>query len=120
MMRSRAFIPFALLLIAVAAFATAPKRHARRTTKSVAVAHKTYSVAMSAMQFQPPALNVNVGDTIVWTNKDLVPHSATKAGAFDSTAVAPGKSWKYTARTKGDLAYACVFHPTMKAVLHVK
>ncbi len=61
------------------------------------------------------------GDTIVWVNKDLVPHTATsKAGGFDSQLVAADKSWRFTVQKQGDFAYVCTFHPTMTAMLRVK
>ena len=54
------------------------------------------------MRFQPEMLTVDRGDTIVWVNKDLVPHTATsKAGNFDSKLIQADKSWKYTIRKKG-------------------
>ena len=73
------------------------------------------------MRFQPEMLTVERGDTIVWVNKDMVPHTATsKAGNFDSKLIQADKSWKYTIRKKGDFAYICTFHPTMKAMLRVE
>ena len=32
----------------------------------------THTIAMDAVSFQPQALTVRAGDTIVWVNKDLV------------------------------------------------
>ena len=69
------------------------------------------------MQFEPASLQVHVGDKIVWTNKDLVPHTATAAGLFDSGPVNPGASWSYTVTTAGSVDYVCTLHPTMKAQL---
>jgi len=82
---------------------------------------KTHTVTMEDMRFQPDVLTVARGDTIVWVNKDLVPHTATsEAGGFDSQMIQAGKSWTYTVRKKGDLAYICTYHPTMKAMLRVQ
>lgn len=82
---------------------------------------KTHTVAIEGMRFQPEMLTVERGDTIVWVNKDLVPHTATsKAGNFDSKLIEADKSWNYTVRTKGDFAHICTFHPTMKAMLRVE
>ena len=82
---------------------------------------KTHTVTMEGMRFQPRNLTVRRGDTVVWVNKDLVPHTATsKAGGFDSQLVAPDKSWRFTVRKKGDFAYVCTFHPTMTAMLRVE
>ena len=82
---------------------------------------KTHTVTVEDMRFQPEALTVAPGDTIVWVNKDLVPHSATSdAGSFDSKDIQANQSWRYTARNKGDYPYFCTFHPAMKATFHVK
>ena len=82
---------------------------------------KTHTVTIEGMRFQPERLTVARGDTIVWVNKDLVPHTATsEAGRFDSQTIETAKSWKLTARTKGEFPYVCTFHPTMKAMLDVK
>ena len=82
---------------------------------------KTHTVTIEAMRFQPAVLTVAAGDTIVWVNKDLVPHTATsKAGGFDSKEIQADKSWRHTIQTTGEFAYICTFHPTMKAVLRVE
>ena len=82
---------------------------------------KTHTVTMENMRFQPGSLTVARGDTVVWVNKDLVPHTATsKAGGFDSQGIEAEKSWNFTVRKKGDFAYVCTFHPTMTAMLRVK
>src|SRR5688572_24485600 len=82
---------------------------------------KTHTVVMEAMVFRPAALTVSSGDTIVWVNRDIVEHTATSATAgFDSKMVRPGQSWKYTIRTRGDVAYVCTYHPAMTGTLRVK
>jgi plastocyanin len=80
----------------------------------------THTVTIDATRYQPARLTVHVGDTIVWVNKDLIPHTATaKAGTFDSKVVAPGASWRVTVKAKGATDYACLFHPTMTGRLEV-
>ena len=78
-------------------------------------APREHHVAIKAMQFEPASLEVAVGDTIVWTNADLVPHTATSAGRFDSGLLAPQATWRYTVTSAGDVAYVCTLHPTMAA-----
>jgi plastocyanin len=81
----------------------------------------THTVAIDASRFEPDTLTVMVGDTVVWVNKDLVAHTATsKAHAFDSGLIPPGKSWKYTPKRAGDSAYTCSYHPRMSGLLRVK
>lgn len=82
---------------------------------------ETHTVSIEGMRFQPEVLTVAPGDTIVWVNKDLVPHTATsKSGGFDSKDIQADKSWRYTVKRTGDFEYICTFHPTMKAMLRVK
>ncbi len=82
----------------------------------------THTVTIEGMKFQPEQLTVASGDVVVWVNKDLVAHTATssEAGIFDSKLIAPAKSWKFTVRKKGNVTYVCTYHPTMKAMLHVR
>jgi plastocyanin len=80
----------------------------------------THTVTIEAMQFSPAVLTVKRGDQVVWANKDLVPHTATAAKAFDSGSLAPGQSWRMTTGKPGRYDYVCTLHPTMKAVLVVE
>lgn len=82
---------------------------------------KTHTVTMENMRFRPQTLTVARGDSVVWVNKDLVPHTATsRAGGFDSQLIPAEKSWRLTVRKKGDFAYICTLHPTMTATLRVR
>ena len=82
----------------------------------------THTVTVDATGFSPASLTITAGDSVLWVNKDLIPHTATskKAGVFDSGAIAAGRSWKQTMKTRGELPYVCEFHPTMKGTLIVK
>jgi len=81
----------------------------------------THTVTIDATSYAPKSLVVQAGDTIVWANKDVIPHTATaKAGTFDSKVIAPGTSWTYTPTAKGSAEYACLFHPTMTGTLQVQ
>jgi plastocyanin len=81
----------------------------------------TYHVSIENMQFQPDVVSAARGDSIVWTNKDLFPHTVTsKSGAFDSHEIKPGESWTYRAAKAGESGYVCSLHPTMQALLRVK
>lgn len=82
---------------------------------------RTHTVVMDSTRFEPAELTVRAGDTIVWVNKDMFPHTATsKAGGFDSEMIAAGKSWTYTTKAKGTFPYTCTFHPTMNGTLRVQ
>lgn len=82
----------------------------------------THTVTIDAVSFKPATLTIKAGDSVVWVNKDIVAHTATAEGpkGFESGALATGKSWKRVFKAKGDLAYICRFHPTMKGRLVVQ
>jgi plastocyanin len=90
-------------------------------TSAAAGPGKRYTVTIENMQFNPQELTVHRGDRIVWVNRDLFPHTATAVRkAFNSGSIAANASWSYVAVKKGDFAYGCTFHPTMKARLTVE
>ena len=81
----------------------------------------THTVTIDATSYAPAALAVRAGDTIVWVNKDLFPHTVTaKGGAFDSDVLVQGSSWRYTPKRAGTFPYTCTFHPTMAGRLEVR
>lgn len=81
----------------------------------------THTVVIDGTSFKPQQLTVRIGDSVVWTNKDPFSHTATsKPGGFDSKEIATGKTWKYKTGKKGDFAYICTYHITMKGRLHVE
>ena len=84
-------------------------------------AGKTHAVRIEGMKFVPERIEVAAGDTVVWTNKDLVPHTVTASGAkVESGEIAPNKSWRFVAKKKGEMPYICRLHPVMKGVLVVR
>jgi plastocyanin len=81
---------------------------------------KTHTILIKGFQFVPERLEVSTGDTIIWKNEDIVPHTATAKKGFDSKGIEKGQSWRFVAKQKGAFQYICTFHPTMKAELVVK
>ena len=81
---------------------------------------QTHTVTIDATSYEPKNLVVQAGDTVVWANKDLIPHTATAKGIFDSQVIQAGASWTYTASKAGVTGYACLFHPTMTGNIEVK
>ena len=80
----------------------------------------THTIIIEGMRFEPAVITVSRGDTVVWRNKDPFPHTATANGAFDSHAIAGGKSWRFNARAAGEYTYICTLHPNMKGTLIVR
>ncbi|MGI0101064.1 MAG: plastocyanin/azurin family copper-binding protein [Nitrosotalea sp.] len=72
--------------------------------------------------FDPSVVNVNVGDTITWTNDDTAGHTATSGQptdnttgtVFDSSLISAGKSYTTAPfTTAGTYNYFCQVHPWM-------
>ena len=80
----------------------------------------TQTVTIEGMKFQPASVTVKRGDTVVWQNKDVVPHTATAAGKFDSKNLDAGRSWTWTAGAAGRYDYVCTYHPGMKGTVVVE
>jgi plastocyanin len=83
-------------------------------------AAETHVVTIEGMQNKPAELVVKPGDKVVWHNKDLVPHTATAKGRFDSGEIRPDQRWTWTAGKAGRYDYVCTFHPGMKAGIVVR
>src|SRR5207237_10495680 len=81
----------------------------------------THVITIQNFKFVPAKLAVFSGDTIVFRNLDVVPHSAVDdAGHFDSHAIDNSKTWTYRVPRPGTLTYHCAQHPVMKGELDVQ
>ena len=78
---------------------------------------KTHLVEIKAMQFQPSQLAVQKGDTVIFTNKDIVVHDVTeeKNKSWASLPLSPNQSYSMVVYESAD--YYCSIHPVMKGKL---
>ncbi len=68
------------------------------------------------MAFHPAEVSARPGDTIVWINRDFVPHTATALdSAWTSPPLAVGQRWQMIAEATTASEYLCAFHPVMEA-----
>lgn len=79
-------------------------------------------VEIRGLAFHPAVIAVASGDTVVWINRDIVPHTAT---ATDSTRLHTGnlllgQQASFVADRPGELHYTCQLHPTMRATLVIR
>ena len=82
---------------------------------------RVHAVVMRNFAFEPVTVAVSPGDTVVWSNADFVPHTATAYdAAWDSKMVEANGAWRLVATTPGTHEYYCAFHPNMKGRLVVR
>jgi plastocyanin len=78
------------------------------------------TVAMSNTSFQPQAIDVKVGDTVTFVNKDEIAHTATAGDkSFDSKTMEAGATFSFKATKAGTIDYVCLFHPGMTGTINV-
>ncbi|MBI4282685.1 MAG: hypothetical protein HY672_04290 [Chloroflexi bacterium] len=83
------------------------------------------TVHLTIQNFRLEDRTVRVGDTIVWTNRDSVPHTTTSGtspnpnGIWNSGTLQNGQSFSFTFSQTGTFPYFCAIHLSMTAVITV-
>lgn len=76
---------------------------------------RNHVVFIDKMAFGAAPAGVKVGDTITWTNRDIVAHTATARNRAFDLDLAPGASGSVVMSRAGTIAYYCRYHPAMRA-----
>jgi plastocyanin len=82
-------------------------------------APKQYTVVMTNMNYGALPGGAKVGDTIVWVNRDSVPHTVTARDHSFDLRIAPGQSGRMTLQKAGAIPFYCIFHSMMRGTLKV-
>lgn len=76
--------------------------------------------------YDPQALQISVGTTVIWINEDSAMHTITSGnsqegpnGVFDSDLIAGGESFEFTFASPGKEDYYCIVHPWMVGSVEV-
>jgi plastocyanin len=83
------------------------------------------STSLTDIAYQPNPVQISVGDTIIWTNDDSEPHTATSGqnaradGRFDSGIMASTRTFEHTFTEPGEYPYFCILHPNMVGTVSV-
>lgn len=90
----------------------------------------TKEVKIFDNEFDPPTVEIQVGDTVKWTNDGNNTHTATATDLndngqplFDTGDVEPGDSKPHTFNEpsgEAGIAYECIHHSNMEGVVKVK
>ena len=88
---------------------------------------KTVAVTIQNGKFVPATVTVKVGDTIIWTNKDTVPHyiasdphpTHTGLPGLDSSQLTMNQSFSFILTKTGTFGYHDHLNPTVKGTIVV-
>jgi plastocyanin len=84
---------------------------------------ETIAVTIDKIAYAPVRISARVGDTIVWTNNDILAHTATSRDKTPGKAwdlmIMPKKSQSLTLKYAGEIDYYCRFHPNMTGHISV-
>ncbi len=115
-MKRRFFLRKVAAAIAAAAFPTLPFMW----SANAAAQPRQHRVEISGFKFTPDRLEVSIGDTITWINRDIAPHTATASeGGWDTGELVKGAEASVPVTAGMETSYFCAFHPMMKARLAV-
>lgn len=86
---------------------------------AAAASAQVVEVEIRNFTFTPRNISISVGDTVHWTNRDNMEHTATSqtgpgtlipSGVFDSGLLSFGDQFSFTFTTPGTFNYFCVPH----------
>ncbi len=81
----------------------------------------SHVVEIRQLKFQPAELTVAVGDTVVWINNDIVPHTVSALDDdWNSGELRADGSWRQVVLGNGAQPYYCEYHPNMRGSIVVK
>jgi plastocyanin len=84
---------------------------------------KIHTVRIRNMEFEPSQISVNAGDTVIFENRDDVPHAVHRRDGgsppLDSGRLAPGKAFSFPVRGVTSILYEDRIHPEMRGSIVV-
>ena len=81
---------------------------------------RTHTITIENNTFSPASLKIDLGDTVVWTNKGDRDHTVNADDkSFRSDNISPDDDFKHTFAKAGTYKYACRYHPREKATITV-
>ncbi len=84
---------------------------------------ETHHIDIKKFKFIPQQITINVGDTVVWLNKEKRQYHSVwfkEAGDSEPDYFFPDESYQRTFNQAGSFNYLCGPHPKMIGTVHVK
>jgi plastocyanin len=93
---------------------TAEQAAQQATTQAAAPAGKVVEVKVDNFSFSPQTITIAAGTTVIWTNRDDIPHTVVSDDkVFKSKVLDTDEKFSYTFDKAGDFPYFCSVHPKM-------
>ncbi len=90
-------------------------------TKADGPSSRSHIVHIRNLQFSPSDLVVAPGETVIWINHDLVPHTITADDkSWSSDRLDSDDRWELVVHEGTRETYFCRYHPSMEARFHVR
>lgn len=90
-------------------------------TKASESLSQAHVVQIRNLQFIPSELLVAPGDTVIWVNNDLIPHTVTADDRrWDSDRLNSDDQWELVVHEGMRETYFCRYHPSMTARLYIR
>jgi plastocyanin len=84
------------------------------TTQAAAPAGKVVEVKVDNFSFSPQTITIAPGTTVIWTNRDDIPHTVVSdEKVFKSKVLDTDEKFSYTFDKAGSFPYFCSVHPKM-------
>ncbi len=82
---------------------------------------QSHTVQIRNLRFSPSELVVAPGDTVVWVNNDLIPHTITADDrSWDSERLNQNDRWEVVVHEGMRETYFCRYHPSMTGRLLIR
>jgi plastocyanin len=75
-------------------------------------------VEMTKLRFAPAEIAIRLGDSVIFVNRDLVPHTAT-GQSFDTGNLRQDERKEIAFPEAGEFPYVCRFHRHMTGIIRV-
>jgi len=78
-------------------------------------------VVIQGYGYKPQTLEIAVGTTVTWVNRDPIAHDADAVdGSWNGPLLLEGESWSRTFSGAGQFLVTCSIHPYMSGLVTVK
>jgi plastocyanin len=84
------------------------------TAQAASPAGKVVEVKVDNFSFSPQTITIAAGTTVIWTNRDDIPHTVVSDDkVFKSKVLDTDEKFSYTFDKAGNFPYFCSVHPKM-------